>query len=82
MGVTMNLTDIETEPKSRDVIFLDEGDSALIFRANEEHRAFINNLDTEEGKATRYAIAFCLYALNSTLFREIFEREMFDNPLS
>lgn len=78
----MNLTNIKTEPKPRDVILLEAGDSAIVFRANEEHRAFITNLETEEGKATRYAIAFCLYALNSTLFREIFEREMFDNPLS
>ncbi len=78
----MNLINVKTEPKSRDVILLEEGDSALVFRANEDHKAFMNNLETEEAKATRYAIAFCLYALNSTLFREIFEREMFDNPLS
>ena len=73
---------VKTEPNLREVILLDEGDSAIVFRANEKHKAFINNLETEEAKATRYAIAFCLYALNSDLFREMFEREMFDSPLS
>jgi|TARA_Y100000389_G_C17079644_1_gene325989 hypothetical protein len=68
--------------KKIEAITLSEGDSAIIFRKNGDSEAFLGVGDDEESKETRYAIAFCVYALSSDLFRKSFELHIFDGKPS
>ena len=67
-----------TSDKEIDTVSLNKGDSVIIFRHNGESEAILGAGKDDRAKDTRYAIAFCIYALSSGLLREAFELHMFD----
>lgn len=74
--------DKEDEEQEVDLIHLNKGDSAIVFRSNENNQAFLSIGKDEKAKATRYAVAFCLYAMSSDVIRHAFEVHMFDEIAS
>lgn len=64
--------------KDAETIRLEDGDSAIIFRLTGENEAILGIGKDEDAKETRYAVAFCIYALSSGVLRDAFEIHMFD----